>query len=103
MYRLEYGIPQNHTICDYDSFLAVGIMSTSALYIKVPNCPADEDGRYMYLIFPEGENRTEFRLVYIKQSSKFENFNPDIYYNFYNVDVTEFVPTVKICAKNWSR
>lgn len=104
MFRLEYGILRNQKVCDYDSFLDVGTMSTSALYIKVPNCPADEDGRYMYLVFPEGENhRTKFSLTYIKQSTTFSAFNSDIYYNFYSVEVTEFVPTVKICAKDWSR
>ena len=104
MFRLEYGILRNQKVCDYDSFLAVGTMSTSELYIKVPNRPADEDGRYMYLVFPEGENhRTEFSLTYIRQSMKFEDFNSETYYNFYSVEVTEFVPTVKICAKDWSR
>lgn len=100
MYKIEYGIPQNHKVCDYDSFLALGSMGTSSLYIKIPNYQLDDDDRYMYLVFPN-ETSTDFRATYIKKSVQFQNFVSDLYYNFYNVEVTEFAPTVKICAKDW--
>lgn len=100
MYKIEYGIPQNHKVCDYDSFLAMGVVGSTALYIKIPNYNLDDDDRYMYLVFPN-ECSTDFHATYIKKSVQFQNFVSDLYYNFYNVEVTEFAPTVKICAKDW--
>ena len=58
MFRLECGIPKNHKVTDYNSFLAMG-SSGMVVYIKIPNL-ADSNGNQAYMVFPEGEYGLKF-------------------------------------------
>lgn len=102
MYRIEYDIPRNHKVRDYDSFLITGGMNNSAVYIKANNYIDAEHG-YMYLVFPEGQSHLKFLITFVKEDYTFDALMGEGYDNCYNVDVTDFAPTVKICPKEWSR
>lgn len=103
MFRLECGIPKNHKVTDYNSFLAMG-SSGMVVYIKIPNL-ADSNGNQAYMVFPEGESGLKFWFDYIGHYLTFDEFIGcgEQFDNYYNVEVTDFAPTVKICAKDWSR
>ena len=58
MFRLECGIPKNHKVTDYDSFLAMG-SSCMVVYIKIPNL-TDSNGNKAYMVFPDGESGITF-------------------------------------------
>ena len=71
MFRLEYGIPKNHKVTDYDSFLAMG-SSGMVVYIKIPNI-ADNTCHQVYLVFPDGESGLKFWVDYISNYTTFDD------------------------------
>lgn len=103
MFRLEFGIPKNHKVTDYNSFLAMGTLGM-VVYIKIPNL-TDNNGNRAYMVFPKGESGLKFWVDYIDDYTTFGDFIGvgEQFDNCYNVEVTDFAPTVKICAKDWSR
>lgn len=103
MFRLECGIPKNNKVIDYNSFLAMG-SSGMVVYIKIQNL-ADSNGNQAYMVFPKGASGLKFWFDYIGHYLTFDEFMGcgEQFDNCYNVEVTDFSPTVKICAKDWSR
>lgn len=99
MFRLECSIPKNHKVTDYDSFLAMG-SSCMVVYIKIPNL-TDSNGNKAYMVFPDGESGLTFWVDYIGDYTTFDDFIGcwEQFDNCYNVEVVDFAPTVKICAK----
>ena len=99
MFRLECGIPKNHKVTDYNSFLAMG-SSCMVVYIKIPNI-ADNTCHQAYMVFPYGESGLKFWVDYISNYTTFDDFIGvgEQFDNCYNVEVVDFAPTVKICAK----
>lgn len=103
MFRLECGILKNNKVIDYNSFLAMG-SSGMVVYIKITNL-ADSNGNQAYMVFPDGASSLKFWFDYIGHYLTFDEFIGcgEQFDNCYNVEVTDFAPTVKICAKDWSR
>lgn len=103
MFRLECGIPKNHKVTDYNSFLAIGA-SGMVVYIKIPRI-TDGTGNQAYMVFLDCESGLKFWVDYISNYETFDDFIGvgEQFDNCYNVEVTDFAPTVKICAKDWSR
>ena len=103
MFRLECGIPKNHKVIDYNSFLA---MSDSGMevHIKIPNV-TDGNGNQAYMVFPDGETGLKFWVDYVGEYETFDDFIGcgERFTNCYNVEVTDFAPRVKICPKDWGR
>ena len=102
MFRLECGIPKNHKVNDYNSFLAMGT-SDMVVYIKIPNI-TDGKGNQAYMTFSDKKSGLKFWVDYINEYETFGDFIGvgEEYDNCYNVEVTDFAPTVKICPKGWS-
>lgn len=100
MFRLECGIPKNHLVTDYNSFLAMG-NSGIVVYIKIPNT-TDNTGNQAYMVFPDDESGLKFWVDYIDDYETFDSFIGcgEHFDNCYDVEVTDFAPTVKICAKD---
>lgn len=104
MFRLECGIPKNHKVNDYNSFLAMGGISGMAVYIKIPNI-TDDNGNQAYMVFPDGDSGLKFWIDYIGEYETFDDFIGvgEHFDNCYNVKITDFAPTVEICPKDWGR
>lgn len=100
MFRLECGIPKNHLVTDYNSFLAMGTLGM-VLYIKIPNT-TDSTGNQAYMTFPDDKSGLKFWVDYIGDYETFDNFIGcgENFDNCYNVEVVEFAPTVKICTND---
>lgn len=94
---------KNHKVTDYNSFLAMGD-SGMGVYIKIPNI-TDGKGNQAYMVFPDGTSGLKFWVYYIDECETFGNFIGvgEEFDNCYNVEVIDFAPTVKICAKDWSK
>ena len=103
MFRLECGIPKNHKVNDYNSFLAMGV-DGMVVYIKILNI-TDSKGNQAYMVFPDGTSGLKFWVDYVGEYETFDDFIGvgEHFDNCYNVEVVDFAPRVKICPKDWGR
>jgi hypothetical protein len=101
MFKLEGNIPETHKICDYDSFLAVSNTHGSAVFIKMTN-QINERDEQAYMVFPNDGTDIKYYFDYFNKNDTFLAIAKISFFKkFYNVQILQLAPRIKICDKDY--